>query len=102
MSGVGAAVGWLQLREKPMWDEIQDMMGEIFDIGDITDDIPEILSMDIDDRDAMPLDMQEDIVVAAKRYTTLDASPRLLFMVLLRASGNNLCESLVRNRPPAV
>ena len=44
-----------------MWDEIQDMMGEIFDIGDITDDIPEILSMDIDDRDAMPLDMQEDI-----------------------------------------
>jgi hypothetical protein len=29
-----------------MWDEIQDMPGEIFDI---------------DDRDLMPLDMQEDI-----------------------------------------
>lgn len=49
-----------------MWDEIEDMMGEIFDFGDPTDDIPGILSMDIDDmdiddRDAMPLDMQEDI-----------------------------------------
>ena len=47
-----------------MWDEIEDMMGEIFDMGDVTDDIPSILSMDIDDiddRDAMPLDMQEDI-----------------------------------------
>jgi hypothetical protein len=31
-----------------MWDEIMDMPGEIFD-------------MDIDDRDLMPLDMQEDI-----------------------------------------
>ena len=31
-----------------MWDEIQDMEGEIFDL-------------DIDDRDMMPLDMQEDI-----------------------------------------
>tara|TARA_Y100000385_G_scaffold18251_1_gene18283 strand:- start:482 stop:604 length:123 start_codon:yes stop_codon:yes gene_type:complete len=31
-----------------MWDEIQDMPGEIFDL-------------DIDDRDAMPLDMQDDI-----------------------------------------
>ena len=31
-----------------MWDEIMDMPGEIFDL-------------DIDDRDAMPLDMQEDI-----------------------------------------
>lgn len=31
-----------------MWDEIMDMPGEIFD-------------MDIDDRDQMPLDMQEDI-----------------------------------------
>lgn len=29
-----------------MWEEIQDMEGEIFDI---------------DDRDLMPLDMQEDI-----------------------------------------
>ncbi len=44
-----------------MWDEIEDMMGEIFDFGDVTDDIPSILSMDIDDRDAMPLDMQDDI-----------------------------------------
>ena len=32
-----------------MWDEIMDMPGEIFD-------------MDIDDRDQMPPDMQEDIV----------------------------------------
>lgn len=31
-----------------MWDEIMDMPGEIFD-------------MDIDDRDQMPPDMQEDI-----------------------------------------
>ena len=31
-----------------MWDEIMDMPGEIFDL-------------DIDDRDLMPLDMQEDI-----------------------------------------
>jgi hypothetical protein len=31
-----------------MWDEIQDMPGEIFDL-------------DIDDREMMPLDMQEDI-----------------------------------------
>lgn len=31
-----------------MWDEIMDMPGEIFDF-------------DIDDRDMMPLDMQEDI-----------------------------------------
>jgi hypothetical protein len=46
-----------------MWDEIQDMMGEIFDFGDVTDDIPSVLSFDcdIDDRDAMPLDMQDDI-----------------------------------------
>jgi hypothetical protein len=34
--------------EQHMWDEIMDMPGEIFD-------------MDIDDRDQMPLDMQEDI-----------------------------------------
>ena len=34
--------------DKLMWDEIQDMPGEIFDI-------------DIDDREMMPLDMQEDI-----------------------------------------
>lgn len=33
-----------------MWDEIQDMPGEIFDFD-----------LDIDDRDLMPLDMQEDI-----------------------------------------
>ena len=31
-----------------MWDEIMDMPGEIFDL-------------DIDDRDMMPLDMQDDI-----------------------------------------
>ena len=31
-----------------MWDEIADMPGEIFDL-------------DIDDRDMMPLDMQDDI-----------------------------------------
>ena len=31
-----------------MWDEIQDMPGEIFDL-------------DIDDREMMPPDMQEDI-----------------------------------------
>ena len=31
-----------------MWDEIMDMEGEIFDL-------------DIDDREMMPLDMQEDI-----------------------------------------
>ena len=31
-----------------MWSEIQDMQGEIFDL-------------DIDDREMMPLDMQEDI-----------------------------------------
>jgi len=31
-----------------MWDEIMDMPGEIFDL-------------DIDDREMMPLDMQEDI-----------------------------------------
>jgi hypothetical protein len=33
---------------KHMWDEIMDMPGEIFDL-------------DIDDRDMMPLDMQDDI-----------------------------------------
>jgi len=33
-----------------MWDEIQDMPGEIFDFD-----------LDIDDREMMPLDMQEDI-----------------------------------------
>ena len=47
-----------------MWDEIQDMMGEIFDLDiDDRDAMPSILSFDcdIDDRDAMPLDMQDDI-----------------------------------------
>jgi len=33
-----------------MWDEIQDMEGEIFDFD-----------LDIDDREMMPPDMQEDI-----------------------------------------
>jgi len=28
-----------------MWDEIQDMEGEIFDLGDITDEIPSILNL---------------------------------------------------------
>ena len=38
----------LLTRTRPMWDEIQDMPGEIFDL-------------DIDDRELMPPDMQEDI-----------------------------------------
>ena len=60
-----------------MWDEIQDMPGEIFDISDETKD--EMIAWyeeqeenetpgwdlygfdDIDDRDMMPLDMQDDI-----------------------------------------
>ncbi len=33
-----------------LWDEIQDMPGEIFDFD-----------LDIDDREMMPMDMQEDI-----------------------------------------
>lgn len=39
---------WLQFKQNTMWDEIQDMPGEIFDL-------------DIDDRELMPPDMQEDI-----------------------------------------
>ena len=43
-----------------MWDEIQDMPGEIFDleIAEENDD----REMDIDDRELMPPDMQLDIL----------------------------------------
>ena len=42
-----------------MWDEIQDMPGEIFDVVLDLEDFLD--SIDIDDRDLMPPDMQEDI-----------------------------------------
>ena len=45
-----------------MWDEIADMPGEIFDLQDVILDLEDFLdSIDIDDRDLMPPDMQEDI-----------------------------------------
>ena len=32
-----------------MWEEIMDMEGEIFDFGDITDDIPSVLKLTDED-----------------------------------------------------
>lgn len=32
-----------------MWDEIADMEGEIFDFGDISDDIPSVLKLTDED-----------------------------------------------------
>jgi|TARA_B100000902_G_scaffold399375_1_gene469945 hypothetical protein len=36
-----------------MWDEINDMEGEIFDFDDVSDDIPSILSLTDEDIDQL-------------------------------------------------
>jgi hypothetical protein len=36
-----------------MWDEIADMPGEIFDMGDISDDIPSVLKLTDEDINQM-------------------------------------------------
>ena len=32
-----------------LWSEIEDMQGEIFDLGDVTDDIPSVLKLTDED-----------------------------------------------------
>ena len=49
-----------KFKKGSMWDEIQDMPGEIFDLE--IDEENDDREMDIDDRELMPPDMQLDIL----------------------------------------
>jgi len=42
-----------------MWSEIADMQGEIFDFGDINDDIPSILNLTEEEMNCMVEDLEK-------------------------------------------